>query len=99
MSISITTPANDGDPFPNTITGAYADFIGHQVGVGPLISVLIKNQGTGSQDTYPATVVPGPGRTSGTWSLAKPGNLSSGAKYTITATLGSDTATVIDIQN
>lgn len=93
-TITITNPAADGDPFPNTITGTYTDCPGL-----PTISVEIKNQGTGFQQVVMTVGVPDqPGSQDGTWSVPKPFNLPAGA-YTITATLGTATDTKINIQN
>ena len=94
MSVTITSPANDGDPFPATILGTYAGAPG-----SPKISVAVTDEGSGASSLSTARVVPGPGGGSGTWSLTKPSNLTPGDLYTITATLNGASDTKLHIQN
>lgn len=87
-TIAITAPANNGDAFPDTIQGTYSELVAAMTPGDPpppppvvLISVTIRNEGTGAE------IQDGAGGSGGTWSLAKPSGLASGT-YTITASLG-----------
>jgi hypothetical protein len=85
-SVSITDPANNGDPFPSVITGNYAG------GAGDVV-VEITNEATNQTTTHTATAA------GGSWSLAKPAKLTPGATYTITALYSGKSDTKTGIQN
>lgn len=70
-TVTITDPANNGDPFPDPVTGTY--------GGGGAVDVIVEitNEKSGQTTTYTATAA------GGSWSLSRP-PLSRG-KYTITA--------------
>jgi hypothetical protein len=86
-SVAITAPLNNGDAFPATIGGTYSELAADALTPDDpppppppvvLISVTIRNEGTGAE------IQGGAGGSGGSWSLAKPSGLASGT-YTITA--------------
>lgn len=75
-AINMTNPAADNSPFPNTVIGDYTP-----VAVGTQIIVVIRQEDDPTKTFNVNASVDG----AGGWSAAKPGGLTAGKKYTITA--------------